>query len=299
MKTFQAIILGLQEYWTDYGCTLLQPIDNEVGAGTFHYGTFLRALGPEPWSACYVQPSRRPSDGRYAENPNRLQRYYQFQTIIKPAPTDLQEVYIKSLSKLGLDGRYHDIRFVEDDWQSPTLGAWGVGWEVWLDGMEISQITYFQEIAGIKCKTVSAEITYGLERLAMYLQEKDNVFDLIWNTDSFGNSLTYGDIWKENEIQQSWYNFEKSDASMLFQMFDLLEKEAQRLIDEELPIPGYDMTLRCSHIFNLLDARQSISSTERVALIKRIRNMSRRVALLYSQQREKQNFPLLHKHQGS
>ncbi|CUT17411.1 MULTISPECIES: glycine--tRNA ligase subunit alpha [Candidatus Ichthyocystis] len=299
MKTFQSVILSLQRYWTNYGCSLLQPLDAAVGAGTFHYGTFLRSLGPEPWSACYVQPSRRPADGRYAENPNRLQRYYQFQTVIKPAPKDLQEVYLASLSELGLDERNHDIRFVEDNWHSPTLGAWGLGWEVWLDGMEISQITYFQEIAGIKCQSILAEITYGLERLSMYLQKIDNVFDLIWNENQNNQSLTYGDIWRENEIQQSSYNFEDANPDALLQLFELFEKESYRLVEKELPIPSYDMAIQCSHIFNVLDASKAISDTERVAFIKRIRSMSHQIALLYLKQREEQNFPLLHKHTGT
>lgn len=297
MKTFQAILLSLQNYWTNHGCHLLQPHDSEVGAGTFHQGTFFKALGPEPWSACYVQPSRRPTDGRYAQNPNRLQHYYQFQTVLKPTPDNLQQIYLNSLSEIGLNATEHDVRFVEDDWKSPTLGAWGLGWEVWLDGMEISQITYFQEVAGIKCRPVLAEITYGLERLAMYLQEENNVFNLIWNDKNSNGMLTYGDIWQDNEYQQSVYNFEKASISSLFDQFKKLEEEAH-LIMEHLPIPGYEITLKCSHLFNILDARQAISNVERVEFIRRIRNMSKEAAQSYLKQREQKGFPLLKKAQG-
>ena len=286
--TFQDLILRLQTYWARQGCVLLQPYDIEVGAGTFHTATFLRALGPEPWSAAYVQPSRRPKDGRYGDNPNRLQHYYQFQVVLKPSPTDIQELYLGSLRDLGIDTRKHDIRFVEDDWESPTLGAWGLGWEVWLDGMEVTQFTYFQEIGSLPCKPVLGEITYGLERLAMYLQGVENVFDLVWT----GN-VRYGDVYHQNEVEQSRYNFEASNVPWLFEQFNGFEAEAQRLMAAALPLPAFEMVMKCSHAFNLLDARGAISTTERAAYIARVRHLSREVAQAYYTSRERLGFPIL------
>ena len=288
MLTFQQIILRLQDYWDGHGCALLQPYDLEVGAGTFHTATFLRALGPEPWRAAYVQPSRRPKDGRYGENPNRLQHYYQYQVALKPSPDDIQDLYLKSLAALGIDPRKNDIRFVEDDWESPTLGAWGLGWEVWLNGMEVTQFTYFQQVGGLDCKPVLGELTYGLERLAMYLQGKDSVFDLAWT-----DGMSYGDVYHQNEVEQSKYNFELANTQMLFQHFGQFEAEAKRLIDAGLPLPGYEMVLKCSHTFNLLDARGAISVTERAAYIGRVRNLARLVAQAYYESREKLGFPML------
>ena len=288
MLSFQQIILRLQDYWDGHGCALLQPYDLEVGAGTFHTATFLRALGPEPWRAAYVQPSRRPKDGRYGENPNRLQHYYQCQVALKPSPDDIQDLYLKSLAALGIDLRKNDIRFVEDDWESPTLGAWGLGWEVWLNGMEVTQFTYFQQVGGLDCKPVLGELTYGLERLAMYLQGKDSVFDLAWT-----DGMSYGDVYHQNEVEQSKYNFELANTQMLFQHFGQFEAEAQRLIDAGLPLPGYEMVLKCSHTFNLLDARGAISVTERAAYIGRVRNLARLVAQAYYESREKLGFPML------
>ncbi|BBP01986.1 glycine--tRNA ligase subunit alpha [Sulfuriferula nivalis] len=288
MLTFQEIILTLQQYWAKQGCVLLQPYDMEMGAGTFHTATFLRALGPEPWQAAFVQPSRRPKDGRYGENPNRLQHYYQFQVVLKPSPPNIQELYLNSLRALGVDTNVHDIRFVEDDWESPTLGAWGLGWEVWLNGMEVTQFTYFQEVGGLKCKPVLGEITYGLERLAMYLQGVENVYDLVWT-----KGVSYGDVYHQNEVEQSKYNFEHSNTQWLFQQFNDFEREAARLMDLGLPLPGFEMVMKCSHTFNLLDARGAISVTERAAYIGRVRTLSRKVAQAYYDSREELGFPML------
>ena len=283
---FQDIILSLQNYWSSKGCALHQPYDIEVGAGTFNPCTFFRVLGPEPYSAAYVEPSRRPTDGRYGENPNRLQHYYQFQVILKPSPEDVQNLYLESLTSLGVDPLQHDIRFVEDDWESPTLGAWGLGWEVWLNGMEITQFTYFQQVGGIDLKPVTAELTYGLERIAMYLQDVDNVYDLKWN-----ENILYGDVHLETEKQFSRYNFEVSGKERLFQWFDMYEAEAKDLLAQELILPAYDYTLKCSHAFNLLDARGAISVTERTGFIGRVRNLARSCAEGYVQQREAMEFP--------
>ena len=285
---FQDVILTLQRYWGKQGCALLQPYDMEVGAGTFHTATFLRALGPEPWRAAYVQPSRRPKDGRYGANPNRLQHYYQYQVALKPSPTDIQDLYLDSLRELGVDLRANDIRFVEDDWESPTLGAWGLGWEVWLNGMEVTQFTYFQEVGSLTCKPVLGEITYGLERLAMYLQGVDNVYDLKWV-----DGVSYGDVYHQNEVEQSKYNFEHSNAQMLFEHFNQFEREAKRLIEAGLALPGYEMVMKCSHTFNLLDARGAISTTERAAYIGRVRVLARLVAQAYYDSREALGFPML------
>ena len=287
---FQDIILSLQNYWSSKGCALHHPYDIEVGAGTFNPCTFFRVLGPEPYSAAYVEPSRRPTDGRYGENPNRLQHYYQFQVILKPSPEDVQNLYLESLTSLGVDPLQHDIRFVEDDWESPTLGAWGLGWEVWLNGMEITQFTYFQQVGGIDLKPVTAELTYGLERIAMYLQDVDNVYDLKWN-----KNILYGDVHLETEKQFSRYNFEVSGKERLFQWFDMYEAEAKDLLAQELILPAYDYTLKCSHAFNLLDARGAISVTERTGFIGRVRNLARSCAEGYVQQREAMEFPLLKK----
>jgi glycyl-tRNA synthetase alpha chain len=287
MLTFQELILELQRYWNRQGCVLLQPYDMEMGAGTFHTATFLRAIGPEPWKAAYVQPSRRPKDGRYGDNPNRLQHFYQYQVVLKPSPDDIQDLYLDSLRSLGIDMREHDIRFVEDDWESPTLGAWGLGWEVWLDGMEVTQFTYFQEVGSLPCKPVLGEITYGLERLAMYLQGKDSIFDLVWT-----RGVTYGDVYHQNEVEQSKYNFEASDPTWLLSQFGDYEREAKRLIEAGLPLPGYEMVMKCSHTFNLLDARGAISVTERAAYIARVRTLARLVAQGYYESREKLGFPM-------
>ncbi|HLU76723.1 MAG TPA: glycine--tRNA ligase subunit alpha [Burkholderiales bacterium] len=292
MHTFQELILALQGYWAQRGCTLLQPYDLEVGAGTFHTATFLRAIGPEPWNAAYVQPSRRPKDGRYGDNPNRLQHYYQFQVVLKPSPDDIQDLYLDSLRAIGLDLSKHDVRFVEDDWESPTLGAWGLGWEVWLDGMEVTQFTYFQEIGSLPCKPVLGEITYGLERLAMHLQGKENVYDLVWAEGPDG-SVTYGDVYHQNEVEQSRYNFEEANAPWLLELFGEFESEAKRLIAAGLPLPGYEMVMKCSHTFNLLDARGAISVTERAAYIGRVRALARQVAQAYYESRERLGFPLV------
>jgi glycyl-tRNA synthetase alpha chain len=285
---FQDLILRLQSYWGRQGCALLQPYDMEVGAGTFHTATFLRALGPEPWRAAYVQPSRRPKDGRYGANPNRLQHYYQYQVVLKPSPDNIQDLYLGSLRDLGIDSRHNDIRFVEDDWESPTLGAWGLGWEVWLNGMEVTQFTYFQEVGSLVCRPVLGEITYGLERLAMYLQGKDNIYDLVWV-----DGVTYGDVYHQNEVEQSTYNFEQSNVEMLFEHFNQYEREAKRLVEAGLPLPGYEMVLKCSHTFNLLDARGAISVTERAAYIGRVRTLARLVAQVYYDARERLGFPML------
>src|SRR5712671_4384343 len=286
--TFQQLILRLNAFWDRQGCVLLQPYDMEVGAGTFHTATFLRAIGPEPWRAAYVQPSRRPKDGRYGDNPNRLQHYYQYQVVLKPSPDDLQDLYLGSLKALGIDLRKNDVRFVEDDWESPTLGAWGLGWEVWLNGMEVTQFTYFQQVGGLDCKPVLGELTYGLERLAMYLQQKESVFDLVWV-----DGITYGDVYHQNEVEQSKYNFEKSDANWLLSQFNDYESQAKRLIGEGLALPGYEMVLKCSHTFNLLDARGAISVTERAAYIGRVRTLAKLVAQAYYDSREKLGFPML------
>ncbi len=292
VSTFQGLILALQEYWAEQGCVILQPYDMEVGAGTFHPATFLRAIGPEPWSAAYVQPSRRPADGRYGENPNRLQHYYQFQVVIKPSPLDIQELYLGSLRMLGLDPLVHDIRFVEDNWESPTLGAWGLGWEIWLNGMEVTQFTYFQQVGGLECRPVTGEITYGLERIAMYLQGVESVFDLVWTDGPLGK-VTYGDVFHQNEVEMSTFNFEHADVDTLFGHFDFYEGESQRLIDLGLPLPAYEMVLKTSHTFNLLDARKAISVTERQRYILRVRQLARAVAQAYYDRREALGFPML------
>nr|WP_311465037.1 glycine--tRNA ligase subunit alpha [uncultured Ottowia sp.] len=287
MLSFQQIILTLQKYWADQGCALLQPYDMEVGAGTSHTATFLRAIGPEPWKAAYVQPSRRPKDGRYGDNPNRLQHYYQYQVVLKPAPDNILDLYLGSLRALGFDLKKNDVRFVEDDWENPTLGAWGLGWEVWLNGMEVTQFTYFQQVGGIDCRPATGEITYGLERLAMYLQGVDNVYKLLWT-----EGLTYGDVYHQNEVEQSAYNFEHSDAGFLFAAFAAHEKKALELIEEKLALPAYEQVLKAAHTFNLLDARGAISVTERAAYIGRIRTLARAVAQSYYDSRERLGFPL-------
>jgi len=287
---FQELILKLDEFWSKRGCIIQQPYDLEVGAGTSNPATFLRVLGPEPYNVAYVEPSRRPTDGRYGQNPNRLQHYYQYQVILKPSPINIQEIYLESLEALGLDLKKHDVRFVEDDWESPTLGAWGLGWEVWLDGMEITQFTYFQQAGGIDLKPVSGEITYGLERIAMYLQEKDSVYDLDWNKE-----VKYGDVHHQGEVEWSKYNFEESDADMLFNLFDMYEKESNAQIKKDLVLPAYDYCLKCSHIFNLLNARGVISVTERQRYMGRVRSLAKAVAAVYVEQRKKMGFPLLRK----
>lgn len=279
-STFQEIILNLQQFWADQGCVILQPLDMEVGAGTFHPATFLRAIGPQPWSAAYVQPSRRPTDGRYGDNPNRVQHYYQFQVILKPSPLDIQEKYLDSLRMLGIDPLNDDIRFVEDNWESPTLGAWGLGWEVWQNGMEISQFTYFQQVGGLPCKPVTGELTYGLERLAMSLLGIDRIFDIPWAHTEHG-LVTYGDVFYQNEVQQSAYNFEYAEVGMLFQQFDAYADQAKALAERRLPLPAYEMVIKASHVFNLLDARKAISVTERQRYILRVRELSRLVAQCY------------------
>ena len=286
--TFQELILSLQKFWSEQGCVIQQPYDIEVGAGTFNPATFLRVIGPEPWNVAYVEPSRRPTDGRYGENPNRLQHYYQYQVIMKPSPFDIQDLYLKSLKSFGIDPLDHDIRFVEDDWESPTLGAWGLGWEVWLDGMEITQFTYFQQAGGIDLKPVSVEITYGIERIAMYLQGIDNVYDLEWT-----KGIKYGDVHHRGEVEFSKYNFEESDPEMLFKLFDMYEHESSRVIEKGLILPAYDYCLKCSHTFNLLQARGAISITERTGYIARVRTLARAVAEAYLKQREDMGFPLL------
>lgn len=285
---FQQIILTLQDFWAKQGCVIEQPLGVECGAGTFNPHTFLRVIGPEPWKVAYVEPSRRPTDGRYGENPNRLQRYYQFQVILKPSPENAQELYLQSLEALGINPADHDIRFVEDDWESPTLGAWGLGWEVWLEGMEVSQFTYFQQVGGIDLHPVSVELTYGLERLAMYLQGVSSVYDLAWN-----DNVTYGDIYLQNEIEQSKHNFELSNAPMLLQQFSDYEKECQMMLDNDLPWPAYDYCLKCSHTFNLLDARGAISITERNGYIGRVRALAAGVAAHYAKQRKELGYPML------
>jgi len=291
-KTFQELILRLQQYWAEQGCVLLQPYDMEVGAGTFHPATFLRAIGPEPWNAAYVQPSRRPTDGRYGENPNRLQHYYQFQVVLKPAPMNIQELYLDSLKMLGLDTSIHDVRFVEDNWESPTLGAWGLGWEIWLNGMEVTQFTYFQQVGGLECNPVAGEITYGLERIAMYLQGVSSVYDLVWSEGPNG-TVTYGDVFHQNEVEMSEYNFDHADVDSLFVNFDTYERESARMIEAGLPLPAYELVLKASHTFNLLDARKAISVTERQRFILRVRTLARAVAKAYYDRRESLGFPML------
>ena len=289
--SFQDLILRLQQYWGDKGCVILQPLDMEVGAGTFHPATFLRSLGPENWNAAYVQPSRRPTDGRYGENPNRLQHYYQFQVVMKPSPADFQELYLGSLEALGLDALTHDIRFVEDNWESPTLGAWGLGWEVWLNGMEVTQFTYFQQAGGIECYPVTGEITYGLERIAMYIQGVDNVYDLLWARSPQGD-VSYGDVFHQNEVEMSRFNYEEADVEYLFKQFDHCEQEALRLVDKALPLPAYEMVMKASHTFNLLDARHAISVTERQRFILRVRTLARACAQAYFDARAGLGFPM-------
>ena len=304
--TFQELIARLQQYWADKGCVVMQPLDMEVGAGTFHPATFLRSIGPEVWNAAYVQPSRRPTDGRYGENPNRLQHYYQFQVVMKPSPADFQELYLGSLKHLGIDTTIHDVRFVEDNWESPTLGAWGLGWEVWLNGMEVSQFTYFQQVGGLECYPVTGEITYGLERIAMYLQAVDSIYDLVWAHGPQGD-VSYGDVFLQNEREMSTFNFEHADVDFLFSAFDQYEKDAEHLIAEKLPLPAYEMVMKASHTFNLLDARKAISVTERQRYILRVRTLARGVAQGYFESRLAEGFPLadesiaaevIAKHQG-
>lgn len=291
VKTFQGLILALQDYWAQQGCAIVQPLDMEVGAGTFHPMTFIRAVGPEPANYAYVQPCRRPTDGRYGENPNRLQHYYQFQVILKPSPKDIQELYLGSLQMLGFDPLVHDIRFVEDNWESPTLGAWGLGWEVWLNGMEVTQFTYFQQVGGLECKPVAGEITYGLERLAMYIQGVDSIYDLVW-TDGPRGKILYGDVFHQNEVEQSTYNFEHADVDVLFARFDACENECEHLLASNLPLPAYEQVMRASHAFNLLDARHAISVTERQRYILRVRTMAKGCAEAYYAAREALGFPL-------
>lgn len=291
IQTFQGLILALQHFWAAQGCCVLQPYDMEMGAGTFHTATFLRAIGPEAWHAAYVQPSRRPSDGRYGENPNRLQHYYQFQVVLKPNPPNIQELYLDSLRHIGIDPTVHDIRFVEDNWESPTLGAWGLGWEIWLNGMEVTQFTYFQQVGGLECYPVTGEITYGLERLAMYLQGVDSVYDLVWTDGPFGK-ISYGDVFHQNEVEQSTYNFEHANIDELFKLFDLYESESNRIMALKLPLPAYEFVLKASHTFNLLDARRAISVTERQRYILRVRTLARAIAQSYFDSRAALGFPL-------
>ena len=294
VKTFQGLIFSLQQYWAQQGCVILQPLDMEVGAGTFHSGTFLRAIGPESWNAAYLQPCRRPTDGRYGKNPNRLQHYYQFQVILKPSPDAIQDLYLESLQYLGVDTHTHDIRFVEDNWESPTLGAWGLGWEVWLNGMEVTQFTYFQQVGGLECYPVSGEITYGLERIAMYLQGVDSIYDLVWAEGPEG-AISYGDVFHQNEVEMSTYNFEHANVTQLFKQFDYFESESLSLIDKELALPAYEMVIKASHVFNLLDARHAISVTERQRFILRVRTLARGVAKVYFNSRKALGFPLAKK----
>ena len=295
LKTFQGLILSLQDYWARQGCVIVQPLDLEVGAGTFHPMTFLRAIGPEPISSAYVQPCRRPTDGRYGENPNRLQHYYQFQVMLKPSPENIQELYLGSLKEMGFDPLEHDIRFVEDNWESPTLGAWGLGWEVWLNGMEVTQFTYFQQVGGLECKPVTGEITYGLERLAMYVQGVDSIYDLVWANGPFGK-VTYGDIFHQNEVEQSKFNFEHADIENMFRYFDEAEKQSQLLIEQSLPLPAYEQVMKASHYFNLLDARQAISVTERQRYILRVRTLAKACAEAFYKAREELGFPMCANH---
>jgi len=292
VSTFQGLIQALQNFWGEQGCVVMQPLDMEVGAGTFHPATFLRSIGPEPWRSAYVQPSRRPTDGRYGENPNRLQHYYQFQVLLKPSPDNIQELYLDSLRALGFDPLVHDIRFVEDNWESPTLGAWGLGWEVWLNGMEVTQFTYFQQVGGLECRPVPGEITYGLERLAMYIQGVESIYDLVWARGPQG-TVSYGDVFHQNEVEQSRYNFELADTEALFHWFDVCEREGEKLIEAGLPLPAYEQTMKASHTFNLLDARHAISVTERQRFILRVRTLARGVAQAYLESRERLGFPLL------
>ncbi len=297
VSTFQGLIQTLQTFWAGHGCVVMQPLDMEVGAGTFHPATFLRSIGPEPWRSAYVQPSRRPTDGRYGENPNRLQHYYQFQVLLKPSPDNIQKLYLDSLKMMGFDPLEHDIRFVEDNWESPTLGAWGLGWEVWLNGMEVTQFTYFQQVGGLECRPVSGEITYGLERLAMYIQGVESIYDLVWTHGPDGD-VTYGDVFHQNEVEQSTYNFEHANTEELFHWFDVCESEGQKLIEAKLPLPAYEQVMKASHTFNLLDARHAISVTERQRFILRVRTLSRGVAEAYYQSREALGFPLVKKTGG-
>jgi len=292
ISTFQGLIFALQQYWSEQGCVIMQPLDMEVGAGTFHPATFLRAIGPETWNSAYVQPCRRPTDGRYGENPNRLQHYYQFQVVMKPSPENIQELYLDSLRYLGIDPLVHDIRFVEDNWESPTLGAWGLGWEVWLNGMEVTQFTYFQQVGGLECFPVTGEITYGLERIAMYLQDVNSIYDIVWTRGADGTPVTYGDVFLQNEKEMSRYNFEEAKTDFLFEAFDTYEKESQRLIEASLPLPAYELVLKASHTFNMLDARHAISVTERQRYILRVRTLARAVAQAYYQERQNLGFPL-------
>lgn len=292
MLTFQELIFTLQKYWAKQGCVILQPLDMEMGAGTFHPATFLRAIGPEPWHAAYVQPSRRPTDGRYGENPNRVQHFYQFQVLLKPSPLNIQDLYLDSLVAIGIDPLIHDIRFAEDNWESPTLGAWGLGWEVWQNGMEISQFTYFQQVGGLPCNPVTGEITYGLERIAMEIQEVDSIFDIVWTNGPEGK-ITYGDVFLQNEKEMSAYNFEYADVEQLQKQFDFYEQECQRLLDAKLVLPAYEMVIKASHSFNLLDARKAVSVTERQRFILRVRTLARKIATAYYEIRESLGFPLL------
>ena len=291
LNTFQGLILALQHFWAEKGCVILQPLDLEVGAGTFHPGTFLRAIGPESWNAAYVQPCRRPTDGRYGENPNRLQHYYQFQVLLKPSPDNIQEIYIDSLENLGFDTSTHDIRFVEDNWESPTLGAWGLGWEVWLNGMEVTQFTYFQQVGGLECHPVSGEITYGIERLAMYIQGVESIYDIIW-TEGPGGPITYSDVFKQNEVEMSEFNFDCANVDLLFSYFEDCEVQCNKLIKMNLPLPAYEQVLKASHYFNLLDARKAVSVTERQRFILRVRTLARLVAQTYLESRKSLGFPL-------
>src|SRR5210317_77598 len=295
--SFQDLIFVLQQYWAEQGCVILQPYDMEMGAGTFHVATFLRSIGPELWNAAYVQPSRRPTDGRYGENPNRLQHYYQFQVALKPSPLNIQDLYLDSLKMLGIDPLEHDIRFVEDNWESPTLGAWGLGWEVWLNGMEVTQFTYFQQVGGLDCKPVTGEITYGLERIAMYLQGVESVFDLVWTQGPQGR-VTYGDVYHQNEVEMSAFNFEHANTEFHFSLFDQCEKQSNKLIEAGLPLPAYEQVLKASHAFNLLDARHASSVTERQRYILRVRALARAVAQSYYEARERLGFPMLETPQG-
>ena len=298
LSSFQGLIQTLQNYWSEQGCVIMQPLDMEVGAGTFHPATFIRAIGPEPWRSAYVQPSRRPTDGRYGDNPNRLQHYFQFQVLLKPSPDNFQELYIASLEALGIDTLVHDVRFVEDNWESPTLGAWGLGWEVWLNGMEVSQFTYFQQVGGLECRPVSGEITYGIERLAMYLQGVDSIYDLVW-TEGPQGVVTYGDIYHQNEVEQSTYNFELADIDALFNWFDVCESQCKLLIEKQLSLPAYEQVMKASHAFNLLDARHAISVTERQRFILRVRTLARGVAECYFATREALGFPMLEQEAGN
>ena len=291
LNTFQGLILALQHFWAEKGCVVLQPLDLEVGAGTFHPATFLRAIGPESWNAAYVQPCRRPTDGRYGENPNRLQHYYQFQVLLKPSPDNIQEIYLDSLKNLGFDTSIHDIRFVEDNWESPTLGAWGLGWEVWLNGMEVTQFTYFQQVGGLECHPVSGEITYGIERLAMYIQGVESIYDIVW-TEGADGPITYGDVFKQNEVEMSEFNFGCASVDLLFSYFEDCEVQCKILIEKNLPLPAYEQVLKASHYFNLLDARKAVSVTERQRFILRVRTLARSVAQTYLESRKSLGFPL-------